>query len=107
MRLELIQPKPGSLLIAQQLVYMIFVQALRLHLDEGKGGGWLFALSDDQVGAAIAAMHFEPARRWTVAALAWKPVCPDPVLPRDFGNWSVMDPLNISRAGECCSLGAV
>ena len=32
---------------------MIFVQALRLHLDEGKGVGWLFALSDKQVGAAI------------------------------------------------------
>jgi hypothetical protein len=32
---------------------MIFIQALRLHLDEGKGVGWLFALSDKYVGAAI------------------------------------------------------
>ena len=67
---ELIDSKPGSFLILQQLVYMIFVQALRLHLDEHNGVGWLFALSDKQVGAAIAAIHREPARRWTVAALA-------------------------------------
>ncbi len=70
MRQERVDPKPGGFLIVQQLVTMIFVQALRLHLDEGKGVGWLFALSDKHVGAAIAAIHREPARRWTVAALA-------------------------------------
>ncbi len=53
MRQELTDSKPGSFLILQQLVYTIFLQALRLHLDEGKGVGWLFALSDKQVGAAI------------------------------------------------------
>jgi len=70
MRQELDDPKPGGFLILQQLAYMIFVQALRLHLDESKGVGWLFALSDKHVGAAIAAIHREPARRWTVATLA-------------------------------------
>ena len=34
MRQELVDPKPGAFLIVQQLAYMIFVQALRLHLDE-------------------------------------------------------------------------
>jgi len=70
MRQELTDSKPGSFLIVQQLVYMIFVQALRLHLDEGKGVGWMFALSDKHVGSAITAIHREPARRWTVATLA-------------------------------------
>ncbi len=70
MRQELVDPKPGGFLILQQLAYMIFVQALRLHLDQANGVGWLFALSDKHVGAAIAAIHREPARRWTVAALA-------------------------------------
>jgi AraC-like DNA-binding protein len=70
MRQELVDPKPGGFLIVQHLAYMIFVQALRLHLDESRGVGWLFALSDKHVGAAIAAIHREPARRWTVAALA-------------------------------------
>ena len=70
MRQELTDLKPGGFLIAQQLACMIFVQVLRLHFDESEGVGWLFALSDTYVGAAIAAMHRQPARRWTVAALA-------------------------------------
>ena len=70
MRQELVDPKPGGFLIVQQLASMIFVQALRLYLDESNGVGWLFALSDKHVGAAIAAIHREPSRRWTVAALA-------------------------------------
>ena len=70
MRQELLNPKPGGFLILQQLAYMIFVQALRLHFDASNGIGWLFALSDKHVGKAIAAIHREPARRWTVAALA-------------------------------------
>jgi AraC-like DNA-binding protein len=70
LRQELADPRPGSFLIAQQLASMILVQALRLHIDEGEGVGWLFALSDKHVGAAIAAIHREPARRWTVEALA-------------------------------------
>jgi AraC-like DNA-binding protein len=70
MRQELVDPKPGGFLIVKQLASMIFVQALRLYLDESNGVGWLFALSDKHVGAAIAAIHREPARRWTVAALA-------------------------------------
>jgi len=49
---------------------MILVQALRLHLGDGKDVGWVSALSDRQVGAAIAAIHREPGRRWTVESLA-------------------------------------
>lgn len=67
---ELTDRQPGGILVAQQLACMIFVQVLRLYLDDGEGQGWLFALSDKHVGAAIAAMHQQPARRWTVAELA-------------------------------------
>jgi AraC-like DNA-binding protein len=72
MRQELREPRPGGFLVAQQLAYMILVQALRLHLAEGlRGGvGWLFALADKQMAAAINAMHGDPARRWTLQALA-------------------------------------
>lgn len=69
---ELREPRPGGALVAQQLATMMLVQALRLHLAEGlRGGvGWLFALADRQMAAAITAMHREPARRWTLQALA-------------------------------------
>lgn len=70
MRQELVEGRPGSFLIVQHLIYTIFIQALRLHLDESEGVGWLFALSDKQMRAAITAIHQDPARGWTVAALA-------------------------------------
>ncbi len=70
MRQELTDLKPGGILIAQQLATMIFIQALRLYLNENKGIGWLFALSDQRIGATIKAIHREPSRRWTVEALA-------------------------------------
>jgi AraC-like DNA-binding protein len=72
MRVELNDPQPGGSLIAQQLATMMLVQALRLHLAEGLGGGvgWLFALADKQMSAAITAMHGDPAYRWTLQGLA-------------------------------------
>ncbi len=69
---ELREPQPGGALVAQHLAYMILVQALRLHLAEGVTGGvgWLFALADKQMSAAITAMHDDPAHRWTLQELA-------------------------------------
>jgi AraC-like DNA-binding protein len=67
---ELSGQKPGGFLMAQQLALMILVQALRLHLNRSNGTGWFSGLSDPCTVAAIAAIHREPARRWTVAGLA-------------------------------------
>jgi AraC-like DNA-binding protein len=72
MREELREPQPGGFLVAQQLAYMMLVQALRLHLAEGVSGGvgWLFALADKQMSAAITCMHDDPAHGWTLQELA-------------------------------------
>ena len=72
MRQELSDPEPGGFLVAQQLALMILVQALRLHLKEGARGGvgWLTALADKQMAAAINAIHEAPAHRWTLQELA-------------------------------------
>jgi AraC-like DNA-binding protein len=72
MRQELREPQPGGFLVAQQLAYLMLVQALRLHLAEGPRGGvgWLFALADKQMSAAISSMHDDPAHGWTLEQLA-------------------------------------
>ncbi|KUM27598.1 AraC family transcriptional regulator [Mesorhizobium loti] len=69
---ELSEGQPGGFLVAQHLSHMMLVQALRLHMAEGPNGGvgWLFALADKQMGAAIGAMHEDPAHRWTLQELA-------------------------------------
>ncbi len=69
---ELRDPQPGGYLVAQDLAHMMLVQALRLHLAQGSsdGVGWLFALADKQISAAICSMHDHPARNWTILKLA-------------------------------------
>jgi AraC-like DNA-binding protein len=69
---ELRERQPGGFLIAQHLAYTMLVQALRLHLAEGlRGGvGWLFALADQQMSAAIASIHDDPAHPWKLQELA-------------------------------------
>ena len=73
MRHELIETRPGGALIAQHLAQMMLVQALRLYLAEGVGRssvGWLFALADPRMAAALGAVHADPGARWTLEALA-------------------------------------
>jgi AraC-like DNA-binding protein len=72
MRQELREPQPGSMLVLQHLAHAMLLQALRLHLAEGLSGGvgWLFALADKQMSAAIGAMHDDPAHHWTLQELA-------------------------------------
>ena len=74
MRLELTEAQPGGVLVAQHLAHMMLVQALRLYLSglAGRHVGWLFALADPQLAAAIGAMHAEPGIHWTLPALAQK-----------------------------------
>lgn len=72
MREELREPRPGSFLILQNLANLMLIEALRAHLAASStaGVGWLFALADKQIGAAINAIHGNPAQRWNLRSLA-------------------------------------
>ncbi|MBM0106615.1 AraC family transcriptional regulator [Steroidobacter sp. S1-65] len=69
---ELRERAPGSSLVAQHLAHMMLVQALRLYMAEHAGGevGWLYALADKHLSAALNAVHADPAYRWTLKELA-------------------------------------
>ncbi len=72
LREELRDPQPGGSLIAQQLAYMMLIQALRLHLSDATSTnrGWLSALADKQMSVALAAIHNHPSHPWTLQSLA-------------------------------------
>ncbi|WP_454857776.1 AraC family transcriptional regulator [Rhizobium binxianense] len=68
---EMRDPQPGGTLIAQQAAYFLLVEALRLHLaHDTSGSGWLFALTDRRLGAALSSIHEDPARNWSLKELA-------------------------------------
>ncbi|GIG19748.1 AraC family transcriptional regulator [Cellulomonas chitinilytica] len=68
---ELRRARPGGEAVTTRLADILVIQAVRAWLDAQESRtGWLGALRDPQVGAAIAAVHRDPGRPWTVEALA-------------------------------------
>ena len=58
--------------IATRLPELVLTEVLRVHLATAPSidHGWIAALRDPLLAPALAALHQDPARRWTVAALA-------------------------------------
>lgn len=64
--------RAGGESIRLGLSELMFVELLRRHLAtlSPDGPGWLTGLRDDKVGRALTLLHAEPARDWTLDALA-------------------------------------
>ena len=62
----------GSETIITRLADILVIQAIRAWItkDPTARSGWLGALQDRHVGRAMALIHREPARNWTLASLA-------------------------------------
>ena len=72
MAVEAYELRPGSEAVITRLGDILVIQAIRswLETDPAAKTGWLGALQDEQIGRAIALIHRDPARNWTVASLA-------------------------------------
>ncbi len=64
--------RPGGETVITHLADIIIIQAIRSWIGSAPEAnqGWLGALHDDQVGRALAAIHRQPEKNWTVASLA-------------------------------------
>ena len=64
--------RPGAEAVLERMSEMMFVDAVRRYVDTlpEESSGWLAGLRDRHVGRALALLHDEPARDWTVEALA-------------------------------------
>ncbi|WP_235518399.1 AraC family transcriptional regulator [Cellulomonas sp. Leaf334] len=68
---ELTHARPGGEAVTTRLADILVIQSIRAWLDAQQiSTGWLGALRDPQLGAAITAVHREPGRPWTVATMA-------------------------------------
>lgn len=69
---EVQMARPGGESIRLGLSELMFVEALRRHLAARpmEEHGWLSGLRDPQVGRALALLHAEPAREWSLDGLA-------------------------------------
>ena len=64
--------RPGGEAVITRLGDILVIQAIRswIETDPAARTGWLGALQDPQIGRAIAIIHRDPARPWTLASLA-------------------------------------
>lgn len=65
-------PRPGGEGVLAKLAEVVFIEMLRLHMNEQGDGrtGWLAGVGDRIVGAALNEMHRRPAHPWTLEELA-------------------------------------
>jgi AraC-like DNA-binding protein len=69
---EMTRGRAGAEFAADHLAQLLFVQVLRVCVDEAEGlpPGWLRALADEQLAPALRLMHAEPDRPWKLEDLA-------------------------------------
>jgi AraC-like DNA-binding protein len=65
-------PRPGGAGVLAKLSEVLFIEVLRMYMSQQADGrtGWLAGVSDRIVGAALNAMHQNPAHAWTLEELA-------------------------------------
>jgi AraC-like DNA-binding protein len=65
------QKRPGGEAVLELMSKMMFVEALRRHVDSlpPEQTGWLAGMRDPNVGRALAAMHDRPGHPWTLESL--------------------------------------
>jgi len=65
-------PRPGGAGVLAKLSEVLFIEVLRLYMNEQEPGrtGWLAGVGDRIVGAALNALHQRPAYAWTLEELA-------------------------------------
>ena len=64
--------QPGGETVITHLADILIIQAIRSWINSAPAAkqGWLAALRDNHVGKALALIHREPEKNWTVASLA-------------------------------------
>ena len=64
--------RSGGETVLSKVAELMFVDVVRRHIDTlpPEASGWLSALRDMHVGAALALLHGRPAEAWTVEILA-------------------------------------
>jgi len=72
MAVEAQEMRPGGETIVTRLADILVIQAIRswISKDPAAQTGWLGALQDNQIGRALALVHRDPAKPWTVESLA-------------------------------------
>jgi AraC-like DNA-binding protein len=87
--------QPGSSAVAAKVAESLFVEALRSYIESlpPQQTGWLAGLRDQHVGRCLGLMHTQPARDWSLEALAHEANTSRSVLAERFSATVGMPPM--------------
>jgi AraC-like DNA-binding protein len=88
--------RPGSQEILGRLSELLFVEAVRGHIDKlsAEASGWLAALRDPALSRALAALHARPAHAWTAEELAKEACLSRSAFAERFGRVAGLPPMS-------------
>ena len=94
--LETASANPGSMVLLSKMAEALFVEALRRYMAHlpPEQTGWLAGARDPVVGAALAVLHRDPCRPWTVPKLAAEVGTSRTVLTERFAHFLGEPPIN-------------
>ncbi|MGZ4245178.1 MAG: AraC family transcriptional regulator [Solirubrobacteraceae bacterium] len=92
---EISRDAPGQQALLDRLLDVALVQVLREHFGARaeSAPAWFRASGDERIGAALQALHADPAHPWTVAELAERATLSRSAFARQFCNLLGMAPL--------------
>ncbi|WP_433869124.1 AraC family transcriptional regulator [Saccharopolyspora sp. CA-218241] len=101
---EILREEPGQQAILDRLLDLVLAGALRdwFALPETKAPGWYRASSDPVVGTALAAIHGEPHRPWTIELLARQAHVSRATLARRFTDLLGEPPMSYLTSWRLC-----
>ena len=92
---ERMHSRQGGATLRARLPELLLMEALRLYCEQTPPDtGWLAAINDPVVGRALAFLHAEPARKWTVETLARAAATSRSVLDERFRNLLGQPPIH-------------
>jgi AraC-like DNA-binding protein len=88
--------RPGSQEILARLSEMLFVEAVRGHIEAlpGDATGWLAALREPSLSRALGALHLRPAHQWTAEQLAKEACLSRSAFAEKFTNTVGLPPMS-------------
>lgn len=91
---EIRDARPGAQTVINRLAEMIYLNAVREHVDTARSGdvGWIPSLLSPDLGPALSKMHMQPEVSWTVASLARKAGMSRSVFAKRFAEGIGMTP---------------
>jgi AraC family transcriptional regulator, alkane utilization regulator len=90
---ETLEGRPGGAALVERLTGLLFMEVVQRHLEDAASVGWLAGLSDPVVGKALALIHANPSRAWTVELLAQRSGASRSVLADRFVETVRMSPI--------------